>query len=329
MKNKIFSLLVACAMPMATSVAAFAQTPAGLEPEAADIVVTLLGTGTPTLSAKRFGYSTLVQANGLNLVFDAGRGNAIRLSQLDIPLGQVSATFISHFHSDHLNGLPDLWATSLLPSPQNRRITPFELYGPVGIETVAAGMKEMMAPDLKIRRADNEVGATAEQINTHTFSGPGVIFNKNGVKVIAFEVNHGEAIKPSYGFRIEYNGRAVTLSCDTKYDQRVIDNAKGVDLLVHEVGIISSHHLDEAWTKPNRAHHTSPEEAGMVFAKANPKVAVFSHISRPGPQDETNTDAALKARAQKEWPKGQLLVGQDLMRFYIGDEVKVVDWVED
>ncbi len=72
------------------------------------IVVTLLGTGTPRLNPRRFGPSTLVQAAGLNLVFDAGRGSSIRLGQVGVPLGRISALFITHLHSDHVNGFSDL-----------------------------------------------------------------------------------------------------------------------------------------------------------------------------------------------------------------------------
>jgi len=307
---------------------AHADTPANTEALAkeASLVVTLLGTGSPTLDPNRFGYSTLVQANGLNLVFDAGRGNTIRLAQLGIPLGKVTATFITQYRSDHINGLPDLWATGFLPTVQNRRATPFELYGPPGLDNVVEGMEMMFTADLRIRHDENGVKADAEHITAHTFHHAGVVYEHKGVKVTAFEVNHGEFVKPSYGYKVQYNGHTVALSGDTRYDPKVSENAKGADVLVHEVGAVSTHHLTEDWAKPSVAHHTSPEQAGEVFAKAQPKLAVFSHISRPGPQDETNADEALVARAQKAWPEGHILLGKDLMRIYVGKEVNAVEW---
>lgn len=284
--------------------------------------VTLLGTGTPTLSAERFGFATLVQAGGLNLVFDAGRGSSIRLSQIGVPLGRVDATFITHFHSDHLNGLADLWATSLLPTPQNRRAEPFQLYGPTGIEPIAKAMYAMFEPDVAIRVADGEVRSDVAQINTHTFNQNGVVFERNGVRVSAFEVDHGEAIKPSYGYRVDYDGHSVVLSGDTRYDPRVLEAARGVDLLVHEVCIIAPEVSNEAWAKPILGHHTSPEEAGRLFSQAKPRLAVYSHISRPGPRNPANDDAHLLARTQTQW-SGPLKVGTDLMRIDIGDKVTV------
>ncbi|MDE1918767.1 MAG: MBL fold metallo-hydrolase [Sphingomonadales bacterium] len=291
-----------------------------------EMIVTLLGTGTPTLSPVRFGYSTLVQAGGLNLVFDAGRGNAIRLAQLGVPLGKVTATFITHYHSDHLIGLPDLWTTSILQSPQNRRDTPFELYGPVGIKGVAAGMEAMFSSDLKIRKDDGEVRGQGEMLDVHEFTHDGVVFERNGVRVTAFTVDHGAVIKPAVGYKIEYHGHSVVLSGDTRFNQNVIDEAKGSDLLVHEVSIISTHHNKEAWAQSSINHHTSPEEAGTVFARSKPKLAVFSHISRPGPQDETNTDEALESRAQAQWPNGRITVGTDLMQITIGDAITTTRW---
>ena len=299
-----------------------ASTPAAETESMPPVRVTLLSTGTPSLSAERFGYATLVQAGGLNLMFDAGRGSTIRLSQIGLQLGKVDATFITHFHSDHLNGLADLWATSLLPSPQNRRTEPFQLYGPTGIEPIANAMYDMFSADVNIRVSDGEVRPEVAKIVTHTFDKDGVVFERNGVKVSAFEVDHGKAIKPSYGYRIDYEGHSVVLSGDTRYDPRVRDAARGVDLLVHEVCIISEESANEAWAKPVLGHHTSPEEAGRLFSEAKPKLAVYSHISRPGLPSPGNSDASLQARTEKFW-SGPLKVGTDLMRIDIGEKVTV------
>ncbi|HXW27842.1 MAG TPA: MBL fold metallo-hydrolase, partial [Xanthobacteraceae bacterium] len=97
------------------------------------LVVTLLGTGTPELVASSFGNSTLVQAGGLNLLFDAGRGASLRLEQMGVSLGKIDGIFITHFHSDHLNGLSDVWMTGYLP-PIGARKTPLQVYGPTGTE---------------------------------------------------------------------------------------------------------------------------------------------------------------------------------------------------
>src|SRR5262249_16879241 len=79
------------------------------------ITVTLLGTGTPDPRIERFGPSTLVEAGGKRLLFDVGRGATMRLQQIGVSLGRLTAVFLTHYHSDHTNGIPDLWLTGWLP----------------------------------------------------------------------------------------------------------------------------------------------------------------------------------------------------------------------
>jgi hypothetical protein len=76
-----------------------------------DFKVALLGTGSPAPRADRFGPSTLVEAGDQKLLFDAGRGVPIRLRQINVPLGKINILFITHYHSDHTSGIPDVWLT--------------------------------------------------------------------------------------------------------------------------------------------------------------------------------------------------------------------------
>src|ERR1700730_7140564 len=96
---------------------------------AAEMRVTLLGTGTPTPRIGNFSASTLVDAGSERLIFDLGRGSTIRLFQKKIPLGSISAQFVTHLHSDHLVGLPDMWLTGWLGTPYASRKTPMVIFG--------------------------------------------------------------------------------------------------------------------------------------------------------------------------------------------------------
>ena len=244
-----------------------------------DFKVTLLGTGTPIPNKDRFGPSTLVEAGDLKLLFDAGRGVPIRLQQLNLPSGKLSALFLTHYHSDHTSGIADIWLTGWLPPPFGRRNTPFRVIGPVGAKTLMSNLEKAYALDIKIRLEDEKLPPEGIATAVDEFDRDGVVFEKNGVKVIAFTVDHGEAIKPAVGYRIEYKGHAVVISGDTRYDQNVIKFGTGADLLVHEVGSARSELL--AASVPVQriiAHHTTPREAGMVFAQAKPKMAVYSHL---------------------------------------------------
>src|SRR5215469_382441 len=83
--------------------------------------VTLLGTGTPVPQPDRFGPATLVEAGSHVMMFDAGRAATIRLFQLGMPLSRVSPLFLTHFHSDHTVGIPDIWLSGWFGGPWARR----------------------------------------------------------------------------------------------------------------------------------------------------------------------------------------------------------------
>src|SRR5205823_8068255 len=117
----------------------------------ADFKVTLLGTGTPNPRPDRFGPSTLVEAGTERLVFDCGRSCTTRLWQLRIPLGSVKL-FITHLHSDHTVGIPDLWLTGWLNLPYGMRKEPFHVWGPQGTSEMMSALQKAYQEDIRIRR---------------------------------------------------------------------------------------------------------------------------------------------------------------------------------
>ncbi len=94
----------------------------------------------------------------------------------------------------------------------------------------------------------------------------------------AFAVEHGARIHPSVGYRVDYRGRSVVLSGDTRFSPNLINHAKGVDLLIHEVCDIPKGAEKDPTAVAIQQHHTSPEEAGRVFNETKPRLAVYSHI---------------------------------------------------
>ncbi len=297
-------------------------------PISSDIVVTLLGTGGPEPTALRFGPATLVQAGGLNLLFDAGRGVTVRLYQLGISSGKgIDAVFLTHYHSDHVAGLPDLWMTGYMFGPFGSRAKPTRLWGPSdgatapsGVAKIVKGLAEAFSDDTRIRQADEHITTAATQIEVHDFQGDRVVFDEAGVKVTAFAVNHGDLIKPSVGYRIDYGARSVTISGDTKLDENLIKHATGSDLLIHEVFAMSAQLAKLPQMKPVADHHTSPEEAGIVFSRTKPKLAVYSHVILL----ETKV-TELVTRTQSTYA-GPLEVGEDLLRITVGEGVVAKKW---
>lgn len=312
-----------------TQLGAPAQSTPSAPPAAPDttMTVTLLGTGSPNPNPNRFSAATLVQAGSLNMLIDAGRGCAIRLGQLKIPLGTISPLFLTHFHSDHMVGMTDVWMTGYIQSTYGKRSTPMSVIGPPGTKQIVEGMHNAFLADARIRIADEKTPELATGVDAREFSNDGTVFEADGVKVTAFAVNHGELIKPSYGYRVDYSGRSMLISGDTKFDENVIRNGTGVDLLLHEVCDAPAAVLDKLQNRAVADHHTTAEEAGTVFSRAAPKLGAYTHLIQltdTGSTPNINT-AQIEEATRRTYP-GPLVVGDDLTRFVIGDTVEVQRW---
>jgi ribonuclease Z len=290
---------------------------------ATDFKVTLLGTGVPTPRPERFGPSTLVEAGDRKLLIDAGRGATIRLYQLGVPLGRIDALLLTHYHSDHTCGIPDLWLTGWLGSYYARRTKPFRVIGPVGARMLMSNLEKAYGADIKIRIEDERLPLEGVATVVEEFHQDGIVYDKNGIKVIAFEVDHGDAIKPAYGYRIEYNGRVAVISGDTRYNANVIKHGTGADLLVHEVAAARPELMAEAYIQRIIAHHTTPREAGLVFRQTRPKLAVFTHIVMLGSEKVPASEIDEIVSETRQIYDGPLEVGEDLMSFEIGETITV------
>jgi ribonuclease Z len=280
------------------------------------IKVTLLGTGTPLPVMERFGASILVEAGGKTLLFDAGRGCLQRLRQVNVFYNQIDALFLTHLHSDHIVGIPDLWLSGWLTS---ERTTPLEVFGPAGTGALITNLQKAFAYDIKIRTEDDKVSEAGSRLLVKEIK-QGPVFEKNGVRVIAFLVDH-YPIAPAFGYRIEYKGHFVVLSGDTRYSENLIRYAKGADLLIHEVAIAPD---TLGKTDPKYhilAHHTTPEQAATIFNQVRPKLAAYSHIVNIYAQKEEDIGKRTKAIYT-----GPLILGKDLMSFSITDSVSVNPW---
>ena len=294
------------------------QKPDSVVLNRSNITVTLLGTGTPQPLMERFGPSTLVQAGGKNFLFDAGRGCLQRLRQLHVEYDALEALFFTHLHSDHIVGVPDLWLTGWLIT---LRKTPLKVFGPQGSKQMTEYLQKAYEYDIKIRIEDDKAPIEGSKFLTTDIK-EGTVYEKDGVKIIAFLVDH-YPIVPAFGYRVEYGGHSVVLSGDTKYSENLIKFAKGADLLVHEV-IIAPDTLSKTDPKYHiLAHHTTPEQAAKVFNIVKPKLAVYSHIVRL----YGHTAEEILKRTKVIY-SGPLVLGEDLMSFSMGDTVTMKAWQE-
>ncbi len=278
--------------------------------------VTLLGTGCPEPTMNRFGPSILLEAGDQKLLFDAGRGALQRLQQVGVRWQDVEGVFLTHLHSDHVVGFPDLWLTGWLVRPG--RDVPLNVWGPRGTRKMMSHLEQAFEYDIRIRRYDDRASPEGVVIAAADIE-EGVVFSRSGLKVTAFEVDH-RPIKPAFGYRIDYGGRSVVLSGDTRFSENLIRHALGVDVLVHEVVVPES--LTRAGAGVERAkvivdHHTTPQQAGQVFARVRPRLAVYSHIVFPSATTEELIQATRQTYA------GPLEVGEDLMVITVGERVEV------
>jgi ribonuclease Z len=267
--------------------------------------VLLLGTGYPRPDPERAGPSTVIVAGDKWFVVDAGRGATMRIAATDLQYANLRAVFLTHLHSDHTAGLPDLFDTSW---QFGRKSVPLELYGPPGTKKLAGAMLDFFAEDIHLRRDLLEkhpaAGAT---IRTHIVR-EGLVYDDGDVKITAFAVDH-KPVRYTFGYRFESGGRTIVVSGDTRPTENLVRYAKGADVLVLEAYL--PEHFDKVDTPEVAArlksYHTSAEEAGELATRAGVRTLVLTHLI-PG-----NADATFRERAARTF-KGEIIVGKDLLR---------------
>jgi ribonuclease Z len=288
-------------------------------PPASPLRVTLLGTGAPRPSKARGGPSILVEAGPTKILVDAGRGAAERLWGIggrDL-LSGLDVVLLTHLHSDHVVGLPELWLDGWLFG----RKAPLRLEGPPGTAALASNLEKAFAFDVETRRDKDEHLPGAGAVIDARDLAPEAVVEIGGVRITAFAVDHGP-VTPAYGYRIDWAGRSVVFSGDTRFSENLIAHARGCDVLIHEVIAADverrlSQLRDPALTQRIIDHHTTAEDAGRVFAAVKPRLAVYSHIVPP-----PATAKDLEAPTRKTY-SGPLAVGEDLMVITVGTTVEV------
>ena len=309
---------LAGAVLAAVSVCATASAQPATKPPGT-LQITLLGTGNPRPNMERFGPSILVEAGSRRMLIDAGRGAAQRLfeiGQRDLLIG-IDTLLLTHLHSDHTVGLPDVWLTSWIFG----RTKALSLLGPPGTAEMAGHLSQAYQWDIATRSKDEGFPAEGVRLAAANVQ-PGVVYDTDGLRVTAFPVDHGAFAVPAYGYRVDYRGRSAVFSGDMRFDERFADQAKGADVMVVEV-ISPEVEARRAQVQDPKAlerilaRHLSPEQAGTLFARATPRLAVFTHVV---PSPATAADLIPPTRRSYSGP---LAVGYDLMTIVIGDTVEV------
>ncbi len=261
----------------------------------------LLGTGTPNAEPDRSGPAVAVVVGEQPYIVDFGPGVVRRAIAAGLDPKKLTHAFLTHLHSDHAAGYPDL----ILTPWTLEREEPLEVYGPPGLAAMTAHVLAAYGADIRERLEGlepvNEAGCRVEAHDV----GAGVIYEDENVTVQAFAVEHGSW--DAYGYKFRTAGRAVVISGDTAPTEIIAEKSRGCDILVHEVYALAGFEtLPAEWQAYHAAFHTSSRELAALAARAEPKLLVLYHQLRWDVSEEE-----LVAEVKESY-RGEVVSGRDL-----------------
>ena len=289
----------------------------------------LLGSGGPINNEKRVASSIAIIAAGEFLLFDVGPGSYRNVDVMRLPAGNLSAIFLTHFHSDHIG---DLGEANML-SWVNGREKPLEVYGPKGVEKVVKGFEMAYELDTGYRIAHhgNEILSSesskmiSKPIPIENHDQRKMCFDRNGLKVFSFLVDHSP-IKPAFGYRIEYKGNIVAITGDTVKNNNLVKHCKNADLLFSEAISYSMLNNIVAGAKKLKFdryakiltdiqnYHMNPVTAAELAKEANVKKLIFMHITPYLPNENAEK---MYLKGVREIFNGEIVLGEDKMKFHL------------
>jgi ribonuclease Z len=293
--------------------------------------VLFCGTGSPNRSPDRRQPCLAVVAGGRLFVFDAGEGAIGALTEYAAPLSRLDTVFLTHLHSDHISGLGELMHNSWLFG----RTHAIEVVGPPGTANVVAGFTQVYSEDLVDREQlvdeqafDGDLAMATPREVTLLDATPKVVFDRSGVRVEAFPVDHMEW-PPAFGYRVHFGGKTLVLSGDTRRADSVSRAATGADLLIHEAlseealaRIARALDRDDLGVPSSRlekiagVHTTTIEVAQLAAAAGVPRLAI-THMM-PGLPPNWITDRYFR-RGMESIYDGDITIARDGMRIRLAE----------
>src|SRR5215470_16807316 len=241
--------------------------------------VVVLGTGTPSADPERSGPAVAVVVNNHAYLVDCGPGVVRRAAAAEkngfeaLKPTELKTVFITHLHSDHTLGYPDLIFSPWVLG----RKEPLQAYGPRGLRRMTRHIESAWSEDIQVRRNGLEqANATGYKVIVHEIS-PGLIYRDDNVTVTTFPVKHG-VWKYAFGYHFETRDRRIVISGDTAPTDEIVRMCDGCDVLLHEIYNPHGDEMKEAhWNEYFHSFHTSPAELAEIARKAHPKMLVVYH----------------------------------------------------
>ena len=203
-------------------------------PEEDSLTAVVCGSRSPINDPNRAEACILVQAGDQIFIFDTGNGSAQNLHNWNMPWNRIEGIFYTHLHSDHISDIADFHQGTWM---NGQRSSKQKVFGPEGVQLLTDGIELAYTKDYFFRNEHH--GDVIAPLNivgfdTHTvnLNNPVLIDNED-LKITAYSVSH-DPVDPALGYRIDYKGRSISISGDTIYDQNLVNNSKGVDVLFHE-----------------------------------------------------------------------------------------------
>ena len=269
--------------------------------------VILLGTGTPAMDPDRSGPATAIVVNDTAYLIDFGPGvvrRAAAAAAKGIPAVRpenLKTAFLTHLHSDHTVGYPDLIFT---PWVMVRKDT-LNVYGPKGLKAMTDHILAAWQEDINIRTKGLEqrwpLRVVAHEIK------PGIVYTDALVHVTAFLVPHGEWDE-AYGYRFDTPDRVIVISGDTRPSPELVKACRHCDILIHEVYPMGSRASMPDWPKYRAQYHTSTQELGEIASQSQPGLLIVYH--RTGGLTNFSDEQYLKEIGQGY--SGKVVIGHDL-----------------
>ena len=269
--------------------------------------VILLGTGTPAMDPDRSGPATAIVVGDTAYLIDFGPGvvrRAAAAAAKGIPPVRpenLKTAFLTHLHSDHTVGYPDLIFT---PWVMSRKDT-LNVYGPKGLKAMTDHILAAWQEDINIRTKGLEqrwpLRVAAHEIK------PGVVYSDSQVRVTAFPVPHGEWDE-AYGYRFDTPDRVIVISGDTRPSPELVKACKRCDILIHEVYPMGSRATMPDWPKYRAQYHTSTQELAEIASQSQPGLLIVYH--RTGGLSNFSDEQYLKEIGQGY--SGKVVIGHDL-----------------